>query len=204
MTIKDAKKNFIIDVACKLFLENSINDITIRDIAKTAGVGEATVYRYFEHKRKIVIAVAEKLQLQVYTEFFYEKTELNGYKQLETFYGNYADIFVSNLNFYQFVKEFDAYMLSDGQGSSDNYSSGMDLYKRVFFNAYECGIKDGSVKVIDNPELFYFSTTHAMLELCKKLATNKNVVKQDLTIDKVAEIYELIKVILSYIANPQA
>ena len=123
MTIKDAKKNFIIDVACELFLERSINDITIKDIAQAAGVGEATVYRYFEQKQRIAVAVAEKLQKKVYTEYFNLLSDGNGYTQIKKFYENYVNIFISSPSFYRFIKEFDAYMLSEGGANSDIYSS---------------------------------------------------------------------------------
>ena len=204
MTLKDVKKKFIIDVACKLFLERSINEVTIRDVAQSAGVGEATVYRYFDKKHRIAVAVAEKLQKQVFTEYFSMSADGNGYMQIEKFFQNYVDIFVSSPSFFKFIKEFDAYMLSEGGADSDEYSSGMDLFKNVFFSAYERGIKDGSVKEIKNAETFYFSTTHALLELCKKLSLEHGIIKQDETTDKVAEISELKEIILSYIANPHA
>ena len=204
MTIKDAKKNFITDVARDLFFEKSINEVTIKDIAQAAVVGEATVYRYFEHKQKIVATVAEKLQKKVYNEYFRSDKEGNGYAKIKAFYESYVNILVNSPACYKFVGEFDAYMISEGSLSSEVYSSGVDLFKNIFFSAYKEGIKDGSLKNLKNPEIFYFSTAHAMLELCKKLSAGNEIVKQDETTDKVAEICELKEIILSYIANPQA
>ena len=204
MTIKDAKKNYIIDVACDLFLKRSISEITIKDIAKAAGVGEATVYRYFTHKQKIAVSVAENLQKKVYAEYFEDDRKGSGFERIKKFYGNYADIFSARPEFYKFIKEFDAYMLSEGAMGSKAYSSGVDMFKSVFDSAYDAGVIDKSVKKIKNPEVFYYSTTHAMLELCKKLSVGKGIIKQDETTDKVAEISEMKDIILSFIANSQA
>ena len=204
MTIKDAKRNFITDVAMRLFFERSISDATVRDIAKVAGVGEATVYRYFEHKRKIVMAVAENLQRKVYAEYFRPRRDGNGYSKIRAFYENYVGVLTNSPEFYKFVSEFDAYMVSEGSVSSETYSLGVGLFKNVFFAAYKEGLKDGSVRELDDPETFYFSTAHAMLELGKKLSTAGKIVKQDETTDKVAEMNALKDVVLFYIAKPRA
>ena len=62
MTMKDAKLGFVTDGAVKLFLTGSISGVTVKDIAKECGVGEATVYRYFSTKSDLIIACAVKLQ----------------------------------------------------------------------------------------------------------------------------------------------
>ena len=204
MTIKDAKLNFIIDVAAKLFFERPVAVVTIKDIALAAGVGEATVYRYFTHKQNIVTAVAQKLLREVYGEYFCRKTSGNGLQKLAAFYRNYADVFSDHPEFYKFVGEFDRLILAGNMEAPEEYSAGVTLFEDVFFSAYKEGIGDGSVKRLDDPERFYFSTTHALLELCKKLATEKAIVLQDQTADKAAEISELIKIFLSYLTAPQA
>ena len=62
MSITDAKTNFILDEALALFLERSVGEVTVRDIAVRAGVGEATIYRYFSTKHNLVCAAATKLE----------------------------------------------------------------------------------------------------------------------------------------------
>ena len=55
MGIRDVKLEFILNTATELFMTRSIGDVTIKDIADAAGVGEATVYRYFKTKNNIVV-----------------------------------------------------------------------------------------------------------------------------------------------------
>ncbi|MBP5686602.1 MAG: TetR/AcrR family transcriptional regulator [Clostridia bacterium] len=204
MTIRDAKRNFITDVATDLFLNKSINEVTVRDVAKAAGVGEATVYRYFERKQNMVIAVAESLQRKAYTEYFRPRRDGNGYSKIRAFYENYVGVLTNSPEFYKFVSEFDAYVISEGSGPLEEYSAGVELFKDIFFAAYKEGLKDGSVRELDDPETFYFSTAHAMLELGKKFSTAGKIVKQDETTDKVAEMNALKDVVLFYIAKPRA
>ncbi len=203
MTIKDAKLNFITDVATELFLEKSITEVTVKDISKAAGVGEATVYRYFSQKKNVVSAVAEKLQKQVFCDYFDLGGGKNGYEKLEKFFLSYLDVYEKDRRFFKFVSEFDAYVISEGGLSSEEYSSGIDLFRSAFLAAYREGLSDGSVRELPDPEVFYYASTHAMLEVCKKLATTGSIVKQDETTDKVAEISGLTGIMLYYLATPQ-
>lgn len=202
MTIKDAKLNFIVDVATELFLERSIAAVTVKEIADRAGVGEATVYRYFKQKQNLVCAVAEKLQKQVFLEYFAPITG-SGYAKMEAFFGAYSKIFSGHREFYRFIGEFDAYLLSENISAGKTYSDGVDFFRNLFLSAYREGIADGSVRQLPDPELFYYATAHAMLALCKNRSVEKEIVPQDGTTDKQKEVDEMKQVILFSLAAPQ-
>ena len=53
------KRERIIAGAMELFWRNCVEDASMEEIAKCAGVGVATVYRYFQTKIELVIAAAE-------------------------------------------------------------------------------------------------------------------------------------------------
>ena len=195
MSLKDAKINFLVDMATDLFMSRSIQEVTIRDIAISAQVGEATIYRYFGKKQALVVQAAMKLQDIVSSGYFQLDSKSNGYQKLEAFYLSYLNIFDHHRDFYKFLSEFDAYMSVENKDVLNPYEDAIDQYKSAFMNAYEQGLKDGSVKEQANIDLFYFSTTHAILELCKKLAL-KAVLNQDLAIEKLGEVKCLIDIVL--------
>lgn len=196
MSLKDAKVNFLVDIATDLFMCRSIQEVTIRDIAISAQVGEATIYRYFGKKQELVVQSAMKLQSIVSSGYFKLDDKLNGYQKLEAFYLSYLNIFDQHRNFYKFLSEFDAYMSAENKDVLNPYEEAVDQYKSAFMKAYEQGLKDGSIKEQENIDLFYFSTTHAVLELCKKLAL-KAVLNQDLAIEKLGEVRCFISIVLS-------
>ncbi len=196
MSLKDAKVNFLVDMATDLFMSRSIQEVTIRDIAVSAQVGEATIYRYFGKKQELVVQSAMKLQGIVSSGYFKLDDKLNGYQKLEAFYLSYLNIFDQHRDFYKFLSEFDAYMSTENKDVLNPYEEAVDQYKNAFMKAYEQGLKDGSIKEQENIDLFYFSTTHAILELCKKLAL-KAVLNQDLVIEKLGEVRCFISIVLS-------
>ena len=198
MGIRDVKLEFILNTATELFMPRSIGDVTIKDIADAAGVGEATVYRYFKTKNNIVLDCALSLGKNVYKEYFDLSKGKTGYAKLEIFYNSYLNIYKKSPSYYYFIKEFDAYMCTRGEVSLLEYEKGLiDQFKVDYLQAYKLGLSDGSIKEIKNIEVFYFSTTHALLELCKKLSMKKGVLEQDKTLKKISEIKCLIKIILS-------
>ena len=201
MSLKDAKINFLVDIATDLFMCRSINEVTIKDIAISAQVGEATIYRTFGTKQNIVVQAAMKIQKIVSTDFFNLEKGKNGFEKLKVLYESYYEIFLKHPNFYKFLNEFDAYVSIEDSTVINPYESAIDGYKNAYMEAYKIGLKDGSIKEQKNIEMFYFSTTHALLELAKKLAFRKAVLKQDKQIEKTSELQCLIDVILTSLNN---
>ena len=201
MGLKEVKNNFIIDIAIDLFMCRSVNDVTIKDIAISAQVGEATIYRYFGNKQNLVMKAAMKIQGIVSESFFRLEKGKNGYEKLALFYESYYDIYLKHPDFYKFLNEFDAYISNEKSDDMNPYENAIDQYKADYMKAYKLGLKDGSIKKQDDIELFYFSTTHALLELCKKLAFKKAVLEQDKVAGKEKEIQCLIDIILMSLNN---
>ena len=160
-----------------------------------------TVYRYFGKKQNIVLAVAMKLQREVASYFDLSKGK-TGFEKLSIFYNSYLKVFMSSPAHYRFINEFDAYMLEFNDNAElENYESSIDEFKNVYISAYEEGLKDQTVRSIDNIKLFYYTTTHSLLELCKKLSLNTGLLTQDKKSVKYQEIETLISVFLDYLKN---
>lgn len=60
--VDKVQKRKDIALSCKeLFFQNGINDLTISEVAKTAGVGKGTIYEYFKNKEEIVFEIVNIL-----------------------------------------------------------------------------------------------------------------------------------------------
>lgn len=197
MGLKEMKKNLIIEAALELFLEESISDITIKDIATNIEVGEATIYRYFENKENIILLCAERLEKKVFDEYFDLSKYKTGYEKIVEFYNNYLYIFKSHPNYYRFINEFDAFMLAKSNVDLDEYASIIDKFKDIFMKAYNEGISDNTVSNIEDVEITYYATSKALLELCKKEATGIDLIRQDKMINKEKLIKKLIDITLN-------
>ncbi len=195
MSIKEAKLNFIIESAQKLFFKKGITAVTIKDIAKEVGVGEATIYRHFQKKQNIVLAVAMSIFGAVSTEYFHQSQYKLGYEKIEAFYMSFFNIFKLHRDYYNFLAEFDLYV-AEQTTDLGAYENAIRTFYDDFNYAYKLGLNDGSIKEVENIEVFYFATTHAILELCKKLAADTKILKQDVKYST-EEIETLIKLFLA-------
>lgn len=176
MSIKEIKLQYVIDGAIELFLERGIADVTIRDIAVKTGVGEATVYRYFSKKQNVVVAAAMKLSKEAFDGYFTEKGA-SGFEVIENFYNCFLRIYMERPELYKFVRSFDQYVAGEKSDLSD-YEKTLFPYYKIFSEGYERGRKDGTVRRVDAPEIFYLTTTHALLGLCEKMSQER-LLEQD-------------------------
>ena len=177
MSIQQAKKDYITAVAADMFLKKGIADVTIKDVTEKAGVGEATIYRYFSTKQNLVIGAAGRMADEIHLKYFDLTQAKRGIDKLEAFYGNFLKIFKERREYYRFIFEFDATVAS--QDGLENYESTLLPYMQVYLDAYRLGLTDGTVEEIDDIGTFYLSTTHALMGLCKKLTMNSVVLDQD-------------------------
>lgn len=201
MTLRDVKRNFLVEAATGLFLEHGIENITIEDIAKAANVGEMTIYRYFGKKQAIVCEAVMALQNSVSQDFFKMDSGVTGFEKLAIFYNSYLDVFKTRPNYFRFIREFDLLMIKEDDKNLEAYEDGLAYFKNAYMRAYELGLKDQSVRVLSDLELFYFTSTHALIELCKKLSYERTVLHQDEQIKKDEEIKCLIETFLNTLKN---
>lgn len=57
----EATRERILDVACDAFLAEWYDDVTLRDVASTAGVARQTVVNHFRTKEELFRAAAERI-----------------------------------------------------------------------------------------------------------------------------------------------
>ena len=57
----EARRNQILDAAAAVFAEKGFHRATTKEIAKTAGVSEGTIYNYFESKGDLLIGIMTRL-----------------------------------------------------------------------------------------------------------------------------------------------
>ena len=194
MGFKDLKRDYIIDSAKKLFLNKSISEITIKDISAVSDLGEATIYRYFSNKENLVIAVSISIQQDILSVPFTNE-EKNGLEQIRDFFEVFKNIFIEHKNYFKFIAEFDTIYLNNIKNKE--YSLGLDVFYDLFMRAYDLGLKDKSIKEVKDIKLYYYTCTHSLLELCKKLASTDSELKQDKEVSKLDEIEYLISLFIS-------
>jgi AcrR family transcriptional regulator len=183
-----------IALACKeLFFQNGINDLTVSEVAKTAGVGKGTIYDYFENKEDIVFEIVNIL-IQERNIIKHQKlAQLHSTKDKIKFFAHffYND---DDRELRQLYKEFISISLA-------NPNEKMIDFQTTCFKNYYCWFQEIIQNGIDNGEIIPQS-----LQLAKGLfvfsegmfiasATTKAIANLQEEIDNhIDALFELIEV----------
>lgn len=185
----------ILTAALKLFCEKGIEDTSVEDVAKEAGVGPATIYRYYETKAELAIQSGIAYWQKVsgnYLGKLEEKKycESSGKEQMEQIFDIFLRIFTEEFGFLKFLQEFDVFVQKyqvSHQRLAEYENAILDL-KSYVTDALEKGLRDGSLKFVYSVDEIYFSITHTMLSLMQKLALGGKILSSDERIDLALQV----------------
>ncbi len=200
--ISKQRVDALASVAAGVFLSRGIEEATIKEIATKSGIGEATLYRRYKTKAQLAILAAGYLQKDVLASYFAQDVEGSGFEGLKAFYNVFKEVYENRPEYYRFLDEFDVFVASYPNEAKSGYETGIDQFKSIYLSLYEKGLQDGSIRALEDPESFYFATTHATLSLCKKLSS-QSVLAQDYRIDKSKELSVFIETVLYRLDNKQ-
>lgn len=163
-------------ISGEMFLKRGIEDVKMTEIADASGVGVATLYRYFGTKTGITIAAMTHLWEELKKMFsgvFESEVFLaqSGLKQLSDLMRMYIVLFEAHKDFMKLLGEFDQMMIRENVPKSEleEYDRSIIDFYRVYEDACQRGIADGSIREDVDFKLLYLTYAHAMMELCKKL-----------------------------------
>lgn len=200
------KRKQILTASMTLFEKKCIEDTSIEEIAKHAGVGAATVYRYFSTKIELVIETAGHYWEQVAGKYLTELERAesvslkkwSGYQRLEQILHIFCRIFEEEKAFLKFLQEFDVFVKKyeiSQEGLSD-YEDGILKLKPYVTNALETGLEDGSLAFVCSVDEMYFSLPHTLLSLMEKLAVGGDILTSDRIVERNVQLQVITGVIL--------
>lgn len=156
--VDKVQKKRDIALSCKeLFVKKGIKDLTISEVAKSAGIGKGTIYEYFKNKEEIVFEIvnilmqkhSEKLfveleniectkdKIKKFSEFFYSEDDY----ELRAIYKEFVSITLvnpdeemidfqtkSNERYYNWFKE----IIQNGIDKNELIPESIELSKGIF------------------------------------------------------------------------
>ena len=200
------RKEDIMDAAIAEFIENGIDNSKISDIAKRAGVGAVTVYRYFENKPKLVVECATKLwhsEMNSLTPLFYPKNydELNGFEKVTQILHTIGSLYEIRPDMLRLLEQFDNYTVREHISKEllQQYEAAIIDTRVMMLAAVEAGQKDYSIRSDIDAVLLYTTVIHSLFPLIQKLLLRGDVIISDRDVDAKTQIALLIDMELSYI-----
>ena len=145
---KDKKRRDIAIACTELLLEKGIKNLTITEIAKTAGIGKGTVYDYFNNKEEIVFEIIRNF-IEEHHRYLLSQSDKRTSTKQKIFY--LFDFFLSEFKSYE--KHLDVYREYLSVTLSSKFSPMLEFnkecsgfIKNILEDIIEEGIKKGEIK----------------------------------------------------------
>jgi AcrR family transcriptional regulator len=199
---RDDRKAQVVQVARDLFLEQKLETVKMTDIADRAGIGVASLYRYFDTKETIVIAAATLLWREIKEQYLpglaSERFQAqSGILQIRGILELYSQLLAHHQPFLRFLSDFDAYCIQNRvpKARLAAYERSINDFYRPYLTALKKGQADGTVAMQAEPRLVYLTVNHTMLSLLKKITAGE-ILLQDA--DNAQELDIMKQIILRY------
>jgi len=183
--------------ALKSLLEKKeFSSITTAEIAKTAGVTEALIYKYFKDKRDLLHQV-----LKEYLEHYQVPLELD-LKGIKGELNKLRRLIWSHINVYATHRVFARILLIEVRNHPDYYKSEtyklVKTYSNMVLSIIEAGISNGEIRDDLSPKLI----RHGILGSIEQVCLSGIIFGRDISPDDLTE--ELCKFIFKGIERKQA
>lgn len=185
----------ILQAALELFCRKGIEDTSVEEVAKAAGVGPATIYRYYETKAELAISAGiaywQKVADKYVEALSGEKYgEMSGSGQLQCIIQIFGEIFEKEQLFLKFLQEFDIFVrrYQIAKERLAEYEEGILNLKSYVTDALEKGLSDKSLDFPNTVDDVYFSMMHMLLSLMQKLSYNGSILLSDEQIDPALQV----------------
>lgn len=193
----------ILEAAMALFCEKGLEETSIDEIAGRAGVGSATIYRYYETKAQLAIQSGVEYWKKIAQQYL-NLTEIKGYsdmtglKQLECIMDALVMIFEEERGFLKYLQEFEVFVRRyeiDMERLAAYEESIMSLKPRVT-DALEKGLQDGTLSFEWSPNEVCYSLAHTAFGVMKRFAWNGSMLELDSQVELILQVKIAIKLLI--------
>ena len=161
----------------RLFSEKGIEAVPMQEVAKACHLGIATLYRYYNTKLALVIAIGVR-QWQDYGEYVRTQreerrsAEMTAAQELDFYLDFYIDLYRNHKDVLRFNQNFNNYVQYENTTKEQllPYVKAINIFARMFSDLYEKGRIDGTIRTELPKEKIFASTSHIMLAVIVRYA----------------------------------
>lgn len=173
----ERRKKHLLKAGLELFSKHGIEAVSLQMVAETADVGVATLYKYYQNKLNLVVAISASVWETAWKEVLQavglEALERrNAYQLVEFYCDSIIRIYQERPEILCFSANYKSYICREGT-SEEQLAAQLDILKPVgmlFHRKYEAAKADGSIRT-DLPEEELFTTiTLTMLGMAERYA----------------------------------
>ena len=180
------RRERILKEGFRLFSENNIDKVPMNDVADAAGVGIATLYRYYLTKSELVLAISTDIWTK-YVNVDYKKLEndikadMTAAQEYEYMLDAFIDLYRNHKDILRYNQFFNVYVQNENipEDQMKSYLDMIDMLKNRFHEIYEKGLMDRTLNTEHSEQSIFSSTMHIMLADVTRYAVGLVYVMED-------------------------
>jgi len=172
-----ARREAMLAEGFRLFSERGIEAVPMSEVAKACGLGIATLYRYYNTKLALVLAIGTR-QWRDYEEYVrmqrevQHADEMTAAQELDFYLGFYIDLYQNHKDLLCFNQDFNNFIRHERAAPEQlqPYVEAITIFARMFSGLYEKGKRDGTIRTALPKDKMFASTSHIMLAVIVRYA----------------------------------
>ena len=171
---KEETNRRILDAGFYIFSEKSIDKVSMANVANKAGIGIATLYRYYRTKPELVVAVGT----HVWSNFIRDYTpirnddKMTAVEELEFFLDSFLELYKNHKKLLCFNQFFNIYIRNEAvpKKALNSYNEMVDKLAIRFHRIYVKGENDKTLRTEMSEKVMFLSIVHLMLAAVTRYA----------------------------------
>ncbi|MCR4804320.1 MAG: TetR/AcrR family transcriptional regulator [Clostridia bacterium] len=172
-----ARREAMLTEGFRLFSEKGIEAVSMQEVASACGVGVATLYRYYNTKAALAIAISQR-QWERYAAYVRARQReahvesLTAAERLAFYLDFYIELYQDHSAMLRFNQSFNNYVRHEGvtREQMEPYMAAIGGFAEMFHELYEQGRRDGTLRTEIPEEKMFASTLHIMLAVVVRYA----------------------------------
>lgn len=173
---KAANRRKLLEAGYRLFTGKTIDGVSLEMVAKEAGIGVATLYRYFGNKTDLAIAVSvwkwQEYLEQIRHRTDVERQDLTGAENFTVYLNSFLNLYRERRDLLRYNQFFNVYLQHAGadKGRMAPYEQVIGGFADLFRAIWEKGAEDGTLRTEIPWQQAFSVTLHMMLAAVTRYA----------------------------------
>ena len=180
------RRERILKEGLRLFAEKTIEKVPMIEVANAAGLGIATLYRYYLTKSDLVMGISTDVWTKYLDESHQRLEELKeknltAAQEYEYMLDAFIDLYRNHKDILRFNQFFNVYV-QNGEIPDEQmkpYLDIVDMLKKQFHDVYARALEDGTLKTSYTEQCIFSNTMHIMLAAVTRYAVGLVYVMED-------------------------
>lgn len=171
---KEETNRRILDAGFCMLSEMSIDKVSMANVAEKAGIGIATLYRYYRTKPELVVAVGTHVWSRFIASYalLINEDRATAVEELEFFLDSFLELYKNHKKLLCFNQFFNIYIRNEAVSpvALNSYNEMIDRLAIRFHKIYVKGEKDKTLRTHTSEKEMFLSIVHLMLAAVTRYA----------------------------------